>query len=133
MKGATFKIKDRTTVGKLLDLSDNLEEISKEFESVEDKYYLNWIETCLGALQYQIYDFLEKISQSYREDKPEGVSSMDLDELMLCLEDNGFEFDSIDFGKYGVRVLKEIEDKVIPLIWVDDYEKLEEICKILRG
>lgn len=133
MKGATFNLKDRTIVGRLLELSDTLEEISKEFESVEDKDYLNWVECCLGALQYQIYDYLENISQSYREDKPEGVSSMDLDEVMLCLEDNGFEFDSIDFGKYGVRVLKEIEDKVIPLIWVDNYEKLEEICQILRS
>lgn len=133
MKGVILKRKDKTVVGKLLELSDNLEEISKGIENIEDKDYLNWIECCLGTLQYQIYDYLDKISQSYREDKPEGVSSMSLDEVMACLEDNGFEFDSIDFGKYGVRVLKEVENKDIPIIWVDEFEKLEEICKILRG
>lgn len=133
MRGTFYKRKDRTLVGKLLELSDNLEEISKKIEDIEDKDYLNWVECCLGVLQYQIYDNLENISQSYREDKPEGVSSMNLDEIMVCLEESGFEFDSIDFGKYGVRVLKEIENKDIPIIWVDTYDKLEEICKCLRG
>ena len=70
MEGVFYKRKDKTLVGRLLDLIDNLEEIAQEFENIEDREYANWIETCLYVLQFNIQDELEKLDKKdYREDK----------------------------------------------------------------
>lgn len=52
---------------------------------------------------------------------------MSVDELVNLLEGLGIEFDSIVFDAKGVRVVKEVDDAEVPIFWVDEYEKLEEI------
>lgn len=70
MEGVFYKRKDNTLIGKLLSLLDNFEEIAQEFENIEDIEYKNWVEACLGLLQFNIQDELEKLDKKdYREDK----------------------------------------------------------------
>ena len=74
MEGVFYKRKDNTLIGKLLSLLDNFEEIAQEFENIEDIEYKNWVEACLGLLQFNIQDELEKLDkkdyrEDYREDK----------------------------------------------------------------
>ena len=70
MEGVFYKRKDNTLIGKLLSLLDNFEEIAQEFENIEDIEYKNWVEACLGLLQFNIKDELEKLDKKdYREDK----------------------------------------------------------------
>lgn len=70
MESVFYKRKDNTLIGKLLSLLDNFEEIAQEFENIEDIEYKNWVEACLGLLQFNIQDELEKLDKKdYREDK----------------------------------------------------------------
>lgn len=63
MEGIFYKRKDNTLIGKLLSLLDNFEEIAQEFENIEDIEYKNWVEACLGLLQFNIQDELEKLNK----------------------------------------------------------------------
>ena len=56
---------------------------------------------------------------------------MSISEVVACLEVCGIDFDEIECGAYGVRVLKYDGEKEVPVFWVDEFEKLEEICESL--
>ena len=56
---------------------------------------------------------------------------MSIAEVADILESCGIDFGEIECGAYGVRVLKYDGEKEVPIFWVDEFEKLEEICESL--
>lgn len=52
---------------------------------------------------------------------------MSIDEVIDLLDELGIVFDTLAIDKKGVRVLKDVGDKEVPIFWVDEYKKLEEI------
>ena len=52
---------------------------------------------------------------------------MSIDEVIDLLDELGIAFNTLAIDKKGVRVLKEVGDKEVPIFWVDEFEKLEEI------
>ena len=54
-------------------------------------------------------------------------SDMTIDEVIDLLDELGIAFNTLAIDKKGVRVLKDVGDKEVPIFWVDEFEKLEEI------
>lgn len=52
---------------------------------------------------------------------------MTIDEVIDLLDELGIVFNTLAIDKKGVRVLKDVGDKEVPIFWVDEFEKLEEI------
>ncbi len=52
---------------------------------------------------------------------------MTIDEVIDLLDELGIAFNTLAIDKKGVRVLKDVGDKEVPIFWVDEFEKLEEI------
>lgn len=52
---------------------------------------------------------------------------MSIDEVIDLLEELEIDFNTLALDQKGVRVLKDVGDKEVPIFWVDDFEKLEEI------
>lgn len=52
---------------------------------------------------------------------------MTVDEVIDLLDELGIAFNSIIFDCKGVRVVKDVDNTEVPIFWVDEYEKLEEI------
>lgn len=52
---------------------------------------------------------------------------MSIDEVIDLLEELENDFDTLALEQKGVRVLKDVGDKEVPIFWVDEFEKLEEI------
>ena len=52
---------------------------------------------------------------------------MSIDEVIDLLDELGIVFNTLAIDKKGVRVLKDVGDKEVPIFWVDEYKKLEEI------
>ena len=52
---------------------------------------------------------------------------MSIDEVIDLLDELGIVFNTLAIDKKGVRVLKDVGDKEVPIFWVDEFEKLEEI------
>ena len=52
---------------------------------------------------------------------------MSIDEVIDLLEELEIDFNTLAIDKKGVRVLKDVGDKEVPIFWVDEFEKLEEI------
>ena len=52
---------------------------------------------------------------------------MTIDEVIDLLDELGIVFNTLAIDKKGVRVLKDVGDKEVPIFWVDEYKKLEEI------
>ena len=50
-----------------------------------------------------------------------------VDEVIDLLDELGIVFNTLSIDKKGVRVLKDVGDKEVPIFWVDEFEKLEEI------
>ena len=56
-----------------------------------------------------------------------GLLGMTIEEVVELLEELNIDFDSLIVDAKGVRVVKEVDDTEVPIFWVDDFEKLEEI------
>ena len=52
---------------------------------------------------------------------------MTVDEVIDLLEELEIDFNTLALDQKGVRVLKDVGDKEVPIFWVDEFEKLEEI------
>lgn len=52
---------------------------------------------------------------------------MSIDEVIDLLEELEIDFNTLALDQKGVRVLKDVGDKEVPIFWVDEYKKLEEI------
>ena len=52
---------------------------------------------------------------------------MSIDEVIDLLEELEIDFNTLAQDQNGVRVLKDVGDKEVPIFWVDEFEKLEEI------
>ena len=52
---------------------------------------------------------------------------MTIDEVIDLLDELGIVFNTLAIDKKGVRVLKDVGDKEVPIFWVDEFEKLEVI------
>lgn len=53
-----------------------------------------------------------------------------LTEILDGLE---IDYDSLVIDKYGLRLVKEVDNREIPIIWTDDYEKFEKIIDMIKG
>ena len=52
---------------------------------------------------------------------------MTVDEVIDLLEELEIDFNTLALDQKGVRVLKDVGDKEVPIFWVDEFDKLEEI------
>jgi len=52
-----------------------------------------------------------------------------LTEILDGLE---IDYDSLVLDKFGVRLVKEVDGREIPIIWTDDYEKFEKIINMIK-
>jgi len=58
---------------------------------------------------------------------------MSIDEVIALLEELEIDFNTSALDQKGVRVLKDIGDKEVPIFWVDEFEKLEEILVDIKN